>query len=326
MTATEVATLKRPDLQREAARRFAAHNPSTWIGRCTNEELRDALTTGVVPAKAAQSGTPDLALAIAAAINPLLQTQLDENRVHEIIEGRLHDLTSYLESRLSERVQAIEVKRPNGTTVNVGRQHRQFGELLAWVDAGCWPFLVGPAGSFKTSAAAKVAEGLGRPFHMDSMSEGKTPFDLLGFNDATGKPVHTELRKAWENGGVFLCDEIDAGNANVLATLNALLSQPIAAFPDGMIDRHDDFVFIAAGNTTGSGADMKFVGRNGRTHLRPRRKRAPHRRVAADEEPSSDLQAKIRLGGTAVFCGTLCFASMAKWEPDRTACAETAHR
>ena len=88
-------------------------------------------------------------------------------------------------------------------------------------------------------AAAKVAEALGRPFHMDSMSEGKTPFDLLGFNDATGKPVHTELRRAWENGGVFLCDEMDAGNANVLATLNALLSQPIAAFPDGMVQRHE---------------------------------------------------------------------------------------
>ena len=59
-----------------------------------------------------------------------------------------------------------------------------------------------------------------------------------------------------------LCDEIDAGNANVLATLNALHSQPIAAFPDGMIPHHDDFMFIAAGNTTGAGADMRFVGRN----------------------------------------------------------------
>jgi hypothetical protein len=48
----------------------------------------------------------------------------------------------------------------------------------------------------------------------------------------------------------------------VLATLNGLLSQPIAAFPDGMIPRHEGFVFIAAGNTTGAGADMKFVGRN----------------------------------------------------------------
>jgi hypothetical protein len=124
-------------------------------------------------------------------------------------------------------VRTFEVQHPDGTRVNVGHTHRQFEELLSWVDAGCWPFVIGPAGSFKTSAAAKVAEALCRPFHMDSMSEGKTPFDLLGFNDATGKPVHTELRRAWEKGGVFLCDEMDAGNANVLATLNALLSQPV---------------------------------------------------------------------------------------------------
>ena len=39
--------------------------------------------------------------------------------------------------------------------------------------------MIGPAGGLKTSAAAKAAEALGRPFHMDSMSEGKTPFDLL---------------------------------------------------------------------------------------------------------------------------------------------------
>ena len=130
-------------------------------------------------------------------------------------------MTSYIEAKLQERqtVHTFEIKRPDGTTINVGRQHKQFFELLSWIEAGCFPFLIGPAGSFKTSAAAKAAEALGRPFHMDSMSEGKTPFDLLGFNDATGKPVHTELRKAWQHGGLFLCDEMDAGNANVLPHL-----------------------------------------------------------------------------------------------------------
>ena len=267
MTTTEaMATLKRTELQAAACRQFGK-GAAAWTGRATNEELREALISGEVPAKFANgNGQPaaDLAVAIAAAINPLIQGQLDEERVRELIDARMADVTSLIEARLAERaiVKTFEVQRPDGTSINVGRTHRQFEELLSWVDAGCYPFLIGPAGSFKTSAAAKVAEALGRPFHMDSMSEGKTPFDLLGFNDATGKPVHTELRKAWEHGGVFLCDEMDAGNANVLATLNALLSQPIAAFPDGMIPRHDAFVFIAAGNTTGAGADMKFVGRN----------------------------------------------------------------
>jgi len=29
-----------------------------------------------------------------------------------------------------------------------------------------------------------------------------------------------------------------------------------------MVERHENFAFMAAGNTTGAGADMKFVGRN----------------------------------------------------------------
>ena len=254
MTTTEVATLKRTELQAAACRTFGKQ-AAGWTGRATNEELRHALVEGEVPAKFANGNgsPPDLALAIAAAINPLLQAQLDEERGRELIDAKMTDLATFVEAKLAERaiVRTFEVQRPDGSRINVGRTHRQFEEVLSWVDAGCYPFLIGPAGSFKTSAATKVAEALGRPFHMDSMSEGKTPFDLLGFNDPTGKPVYTELRKAWENGGVFLCDEMDAGNANVLATLNALLSQPVAAFPDGMIARHDAFVFIAAGNTTG---------------------------------------------------------------------------
>jgi cobaltochelatase CobS len=261
VTTTEVAILKRTELQAATVQRFGK-SAAAWTPRATNEELREALVSGTVPAKFANGSQPDLAAAIAAAINPLLQTQLDETRVLELIDAKMAEIASYVEAKLAQNVVTFEVKRPDGTRINVGRTHRQFGELLAWVDAGCFPFLIGPAGSFKTSAAAKVAEALARPFHMDSMSEGKTPFDLMGFNDATGRPVHTELRRAWENGGVFLCDEIDAGNANVLATLNALLSQPFASFPDGLIARHENFAFIAAGNTTGAGADMKFVGRN----------------------------------------------------------------
>ena len=206
MTTTEVASLKRTELQAAACRAFGK-SAAAWTGRATNEELRHALAEGEPPARFANGNGSDLAVAIAAAINPLLQAQLDEQRVLELIDGKMADISAFVEAKLSERqtVTTFEVHRPDGTKINVGRTHRQFEELLSWVDAGCYPFLIGPAGSFKTSAAAKVAEALGRPFHMDSMSEGKTPFDLLGFNDATGAVVKTELRKAWEHGGVFLC-------------------------------------------------------------------------------------------------------------------------
>ena len=78
MTTTEVATLKRTELQAAACRQFGKQ-ASMWIGRANNEELREALISGEVPAKFANGNgqQQDLARAIAAAINPLLQAHLD---------------------------------------------------------------------------------------------------------------------------------------------------------------------------------------------------------------------------------------------------------
>jgi MoxR-like ATPase len=41
-----------------------------------------------------------------------------------------------------------------------------------------------------------------------------------------------------------------------------MLANGHASFPDAIIPRHDDFIFIGAGNTYGLGNDMQYVGRN----------------------------------------------------------------
>jgi cobaltochelatase CobS len=79
---------------------------------------------------------------------------------------------------------------------------------------------------------------------------------------ATGEYSSTLFRKAYEHGGVFLVDEIDNGNPNILAALNAALSGTVCAFPDGMVKRHPDFRCIAAANTFGMGGSAQYVGRN----------------------------------------------------------------
>lgn len=66
----------------------------------------------------------------------------------------------------------------------------------------------------------------------------------------------------YQNGGVFLLDEVDLGNANVLAVINAALANGGMGFPDGKIERHPDFVLLAAANTYGTGASRVYVGRN----------------------------------------------------------------
>jgi cobaltochelatase CobS len=123
-------------------------------------------------------------------------------------------------------------------------------------------FLVGPAGSGKTTVAENVAKKFGMDFYCMSVGNQTTKSDLLGFISATGNYISTVFRIAFEEGGVFLLDEIDAGNSNVLTILNSALANGYCSFPDGMVKRHKNFSCIASGNTIGQGANKQYVGRN----------------------------------------------------------------
>jgi MoxR-like ATPase len=83
----------------------------------------------------------------------------------------------------------------------------------------------------------------------------------MGFIHATGECVRTPLREAFEHGGVFLLDECDAGSPAVMVTLNSLVGNRWASFPDGMVEAHPDFRLIAGANCFGTGADRQYVGR-----------------------------------------------------------------
>ena len=74
--------------------------------------------------------------------------------------------------------------------------------------------------------------------------------------------MRTQFREAYEHGGVFLFDEVDASDPDALTAFNAALANGMGDFPDGMVKRHKDFIAIAAGNTFGRGADRQYVGRN----------------------------------------------------------------
>jgi hypothetical protein len=140
-------------------------------------------------------------------------------------------------------------------------QHKSFEALLRVVQARVPAYLVGPAGSGKSTAAKKVAESLGLPFYSKSVCLQSSETSLMGYMDANGNYVRSQLREAFENGGVFLLDEIDAGSPHVLVVLNSLLANGVCAFPDGMVTAHPDFRLIAGANTFGTGASREFAGR-----------------------------------------------------------------
>lgn len=137
--------------------------------------------------------------------------------------------------------------------------HHREPLLLSAVSAGVPVFLVGPAGSGKTTAAANIAKALGKPFEFTGALSAE--YKLSGFVDAQGRVVCTAFRRAYEHGGVFLFDEIDGSNPGAVLAFNAALANDSADFPDGQVARHPDFRVIAAGNTFGRGASRQYVGR-----------------------------------------------------------------
>jgi DNA polymerase III delta prime subunit len=145
-----------------------------------------------------------------------------------------------------------------------GLQHHRFERLLRACSARqpdghrLNVYLYGAPGTGKTTAARNVAKALGLPFHCNGAIS--TKYELTGFIDANGVCHSPEFRKAWQNGGVYLYDEIDGSMSQAIVAFNAALANGVMAFPDGMIERHPDCVIIAAANTV-NGATAEFTGR-----------------------------------------------------------------
>ena len=140
-------------------------------------------------------------------------------------------------------------------------RHANFEALLRAIAAGCHVWLVGPAGGGKTSAVEQVAAALGVQPYAKSVGPQTSESSLLGYHDANGRVVRTQLRDWYEHGGVFLLDEIDSASPASLLVINALLGNSFASFPDRIVHRHTQAYLIAGANTIGQGADRQYVGR-----------------------------------------------------------------
>jgi hypothetical protein len=169
-------------------------------------------------------------------------------------------------------IQEVEKEIPSKTDVSgkvtVGvpakaakRHHYLLPLLKKAMAARCHTWLVGPAGSGKSTVAADAAAELKLPYAALSVCSQTTKTDFLGYLDAHGVYRSTSFREIYENGGIFCLDEVDNGNANVLAVLNSSLSGEETLFPDKVVKRHKDFVVVSCANTFGLGSSISYVGR-----------------------------------------------------------------
>lgn len=188
------------------------------------------------------------------------------NQELEALKAENKDLRKHL-FQLKDKIQrirnykTISINIQNGEHIkDLGKQHFQFEKLSKYVQTKNNIFLVGSAGSGKTTAARNIAKALEVEFYFTGAINSE--YKLTGFIDAQGRIVNTEFRKAYENGGLFLFDEIDASFPQAILAFNAALANDFMDFPDKKVPKHKNFYCIAAANTFGTGADRQYVGRN----------------------------------------------------------------
>ena len=210
-------------------------------------------------AKKAAKGHEAIFQGLAEAIEEHLDGTVNEDRVREIVDAAIADRVP----------RPIEVNLSDGRSVIIeDRVHRQFDDVLGLVNEGHHNILmVGPSGCGKTILAKHIAEALDIPFGFLSLSAGVTETHLFGRllpqADGTWDYTPSQFVNVYENGGVFLLDEIDAADPNVLVAVNAALANGVMANPNGRIHkRHADCYILAAVNTWGQGGDLMYVGRN----------------------------------------------------------------
>lgn len=212
-----------------------------------------------------ESKDDDLVEMIAKRVTPkvkaMLDSKVDAKQVEAIakteVQKEVKNVAEKLREEFTTKITINDVKTGEIKELE-GLQHKQFVKLLALAQSRLNIYLFdaknGGPGSGKTSASEQVAKALGLKFHHISLNIQSQPSLILGYKTAHGDFVSTPFRDWYENGGVFLFDEMDNANGNFMTSLNTALANNTCAFPDGVVSRHVDAICIGAGNTTGMGA------------------------------------------------------------------------
>lgn len=253
-TPTTDTTTKEPT---DTMRTLDLEAPRPALPRPTPPTIEGKAEPATAPASAM---TPDLAAAAAqmaaalAALQPKA-AHVDADTVRAIVAEEIAS---------ASLPRPLTVHLPDGGKLGhlPAARHKLTKEALAIVATNTPLCIVGPAGAGKTTVCEQIAEALALPFYMDGAPSGSHVY--LGFVDAHGTYHRTPFREAFENGGVYLADELD-GSTDPAAplTLNAALANGVMVFPDNPapVKRHPDFRMVAACNTYGTGADRVYVGR-----------------------------------------------------------------
>jgi ATP-dependent Clp protease ATP-binding subunit ClpA len=207
---------------------------------------------------------------ITEAMSAYTENGVDKDVVTQIVNEAIGHHVAETQKSIDALTRIIAESKPEVKHITLtggdvrkieGRTHFLFDKVLRVVDAGLSPWITGSAGVGKTMLAEQIATALGLEYSPESFCSQSSKAEVKGYKDGHGLYQSVDFRKRFEDGGVYLLDEIDAANPNILLTLNSALSNGWMMFPDGKVKRHEKFVAIASANTYGNGATAEYVGR-----------------------------------------------------------------
>lgn len=215
-----------------------------------------------------QEGTQDpeqVEIELTADLYKMFGDQFDEffrENATLFTDDRLKDLLN----NAIQKLRPVEVIIPERPKVEMKeRLHKAFEECLILCQLEKQIFIAGPAGSGKTTLASQLAKAMSMNFSSISCSSGLSEAHLLGRMLFDGTYVGTDFVRLYEEGGIFLFDEVDAADANTMLVINSALANGAMGIPNRkdkpFARRHPEFVCIVSGNTWGGGSH-EYHGRN----------------------------------------------------------------
>lgn len=196
-------------------------------------------------------------------LSDVINNAIDEKMAGFDVEGQIKDMLTDVAKNAS-RVLTVKVEGGSEEGKKFPLVHMQFEQLLKLTTIPKMnPLLTGGAGLSKTTAVEQVAEALELGLVSMSFSNQTAKTDLMGFVDANGIYRKSGFIDAFENGKIFLADEIDACSANVLVLLNSAIDNLFITTPENkVLHAHENFRLVATANTNLRGAKDGFTARN----------------------------------------------------------------
>lgn len=187
---------------------------------------------------------------------------------------RLKEEEERIKEEERKRKEQEEEERRKQQQAQSNKKHKNEDEIVKRLKCLKKAFLVGPAGTGKSTLAMKAcAEIFGIEGGVDgvvksdkfaqiSFSPDTVSADMIGFQDVNGVFHETDIIRVFRDGGLILFDEMDDADASLLVKLNTMIANGVIPTPNGVVTQNENTYIVGTANTFGKGANAMYVGRN----------------------------------------------------------------